>query len=278
MITIPGKIPVRIRPIFWITIAILGIGDIFSIQDLLLWIFVCFLSVLIHEYGHALTAVFFKRKASIELVGLGGIAQYEGQRLNFLQEFILILNGPLAGFLLSFLFYCIKNILPESLLGDFTGYFLYMMIYINLYLSIFNMLPVYPLDGGRLFKAVLELLFGDKGGRAAFLSSSLFGATLALWAYIQISTFTAFLLASFAYESYQAWCNETAPTTPLYPATNSLWDKVRNYAPFSGKLQPPAQFAYDSEWPSNSRIISCNYSIDADNITTIVQGVINKLS
>src|SRR6187399_803252 len=103
MITIPGKIPVHIYPIFWLLALLIGWLYSFTILGAVILGFVVFISVLVHEYGHALSALAFGQQSFIELVGLGGVTQRQGKRLSLGKEFIIILNGPLAGLALAIL-------------------------------------------------------------------------------------------------------------------------------------------------------------------------------
>src|SRR3546814_18959362 len=61
-----------------------------TVGGTLVWTVIVFLSVLIHEYGHALTAVAFGQRARIELVALGGVTQRSGTKLNLWKEFIIV--------------------------------------------------------------------------------------------------------------------------------------------------------------------------------------------
>ncbi|MBS0653626.1 MAG: stage IV sporulation protein FB, partial [Verrucomicrobia bacterium] len=56
MITIPGKIPISIYPTFWLFAALIGYMNSMSLIGTVIWIGIIFVSVLFHEFGHALTA------------------------------------------------------------------------------------------------------------------------------------------------------------------------------------------------------------------------------
>ena len=64
----------------------------------LIWVGIIFFSVVIHEFGHALTAVFFKQTARIQLIAFGGVTMFEGPKLKFWQQFIITFrkHHPLA--------------------------------------------------------------------------------------------------------------------------------------------------------------------------------------
>src|SRR3989344_6678184 len=76
MIVIPGRIPVAIHPFFWLIAGLIGWMNSHTLFGMLAWIGIILVSVLVHEFGHALTAVFFKQKTKIQLVALGGLPSF----------------------------------------------------------------------------------------------------------------------------------------------------------------------------------------------------------
>src|SRR5262245_42811358 len=100
MITISGKIPIRIHPIFWVLVVLIAWINTYNPFEILIWAVAIVFSLLIHEYGHALTATFFGQNASIDLMGFGGMTQHDGRKLPWWQDFMVVFNGPLAGFTL----------------------------------------------------------------------------------------------------------------------------------------------------------------------------------
>src|SRR5262249_30239367 len=97
MITIPGKIPIRIHPLFWLLAILIGWISSNTPIGTALWVLVILISVIVHEYGHALTAIAFGQRARIDLIVTGGLTQRSGPVLKLWKEFFVILNGPLAG-------------------------------------------------------------------------------------------------------------------------------------------------------------------------------------
>ncbi len=167
MITIPGKIPISIRPLFWLVAFFIGWMWTLSFVGALLCLLVIFISVLFHEFGHALTACAFKQRARIELAAFGGFTYREGGKLKLWKEFIVVFNGPLAGFLLfliAYFFY--QNVTLENQLLNFVVKFTFVA---NLFWTVINLLPVMPLDGGHLLSIILESIFGFKGIKAAIV-------------------------------------------------------------------------------------------------------------
>lgn len=203
MITIPGKIPIRIHPLFWMLIVAIGWINSMSLIGTAVWAAVIFVSILIHEYGHALTAMAFGQKARIDLIGMGGLTTRSGKHLKLWQEFLVVLNGPLAGISLYFLALFVKRAIetPSPLVSGA----LQIMIIVNLFWTLLNLLPIQPLDGGRLFSIILEKLFGLKGIKAAlFLSMCLAGALGMLFFYSN-DLFAGSIFMIFMFESYRGW-------------------------------------------------------------------------
>src|SRR3990172_11840545 len=97
---IPGKIPIVIRPSFWLVAALIGFLNSFSFVGTLVWIGVIFVSVIVHELGHALSALSFGLRPKIELVAFGGLTYHRGDQLAFWKQFLIVLFGPIFGFLL----------------------------------------------------------------------------------------------------------------------------------------------------------------------------------
>lgn len=115
-----------------------------------------FLSVLLHELGHALTArAYGVQTREITLWLLGGVAQLEQIPRTRGAEAVIAIAGPIVSVLLSGLFGLLRGLVPtEAAEGQFLlGY----LSFINLSLALFNLLPALPLDGGRILRSLLAL-------------------------------------------------------------------------------------------------------------------------
>lgn len=203
MIVIPGRIPIAIHPFFWILAALIGWMSAANLAGMLIWIGIIFVSVLFHEFGHALTAVAFKQKASIQLVALGGLTSFDGPKLPFWKQFIIVFNGPLFGFLL----FLAATVLLQFNLSDWPvwhGVLKWTQI-ANLFWTIANLLPVQPLDGGQLLRIVLEGLFGMKGVRASLLIGAILSALLAVVFFLIGALLGGSLFFLFAFQGFDAW-------------------------------------------------------------------------
>ncbi len=115
-----------------------------------------FFSILFHEMSHALVARHYKIKMDgITLFIFGGVAEMREEPHSPKAEFFMAVAGPVASLFLSALFFLMNRGIPtlnESSLSGLIFRYLGMM---NLILAIFNMVPAFPLDGGRIFRSIL---------------------------------------------------------------------------------------------------------------------------
>jgi len=136
-----------------------------------------FVSVLLHELGHSVVAMRYRIPVrSITLFLFGGVAQIGAEPPSAFAEFLIAIAGPLVSLTLAVLFYTVTSLVAgvEPLLG-LAKY----LAYINLALVLFNLIPGYPLDGGRVFRAIMwastgsmrraTLIAGNVGRLFAFL-------------------------------------------------------------------------------------------------------------
>lgn len=205
MITIPGRIPVRIHPFFWVLCFGIGWINSFTVQGTLIWAVVVFFSVLIHELGHAFAALAFKQRAIVNLYALGGVTERIGQPLLPWQEFMCVLCGPLAGFGIVFVAYFLKKMLVTA--SPVLQYSLEVAFVVNLVWTVLNLFPVHPLDGGKLFALILQKLFGFKGVKWSLLIGAVLGLCLALLFFVTGALFAGAIFLMLAYEGFQAWKN-----------------------------------------------------------------------
>lgn len=120
--------------------------------------------VLLHEYGHCWAA----RKLgwdvdSITLLPIGGIAKIYFKHMNPKHEIIVALAGPAVSLVLSTL--CFGGIFVGAFLDDPNLAFLFIVLFVNnTVILLFNMLPLFPSDGGRVFRAALSMMLGHVRG------------------------------------------------------------------------------------------------------------------
>ncbi len=112
-----------------------------------------FASVLFHELSHSVLAQAYKiRVVSITLFVFGGVARIGRDPSKAIQEFNIAIAGPLASFFLAGVFYSLTLFFPYSTMPGALATWLWET---NLTLGLFNLLPGFPLDGGRIFRAIV---------------------------------------------------------------------------------------------------------------------------
>lgn len=150
-------------------------------------VFLLFASVLLHELSHSLVAKAKKIKVeSITLFFFGGVASIDDEDLKPSAEFLMAVAGPIFSLLLFGIFYAIY-FLNGNLFWTAITYYLYQ---INLILALFNLVPGYPLDGGRAFRAILQAYYKDikKATRIAVIGGRSFAIFLMLFGVISIAS------------------------------------------------------------------------------------------
>ena len=174
LVTFAG-IPVRIHWTFglllgWVVIYAVSSGLSLSGSLIALAVLmVLFVCVVMHEYGHALTARRFGVETQdILLSPIGGLARLSHIPENPLKEMAIAIAGPLVNLaiasLLLLLIWTIGNESVHVFSAEFwdwdaSGSLLVLIAKVNLILMLFNLIPAFPMDGGRIFRALLCLSF-----------------------------------------------------------------------------------------------------------------------
>lgn len=145
----------------WIVWNDAGGASLWTHLALTAFLFVC---IVLHEFGHALTARHFGiQTRSITLSPLGGIAQLERMSHKPWEEFCIAIAGPMvnvviASVLSAMLFagYLVDPQVLETGVGSFLG----LLVLLNVVMVVFNMIPAFPMDGGRVLRAILANSMG----------------------------------------------------------------------------------------------------------------------
>lgn len=195
-------IPVGISPLWLLIVALItwslgagyypgeihGIAPAASYGLGLLSALLLFASILAHEFGHAIVA----RRRGVEIEGidlwlLGGVAKMSGRPHTAGDELRFALAGPAVTAVVSLLFGALALALPESAPAAVGAVIAY-QAEVNLLILGFNLVPAFPLDGGRVARAVMWLRSGDIGkatDTAAALGRAfgylLIGGGLVMW-------------------------------------------------------------------------------------------------
>lgn len=207
---------VKVHPSFLILLAIIFIPVIDQsgeeILRRLIFTFGLVLCVTLHEFGHIFMARRLGyRTGDIILNMLGGLAHVEFAKQSPKSDILVAAAGPLVNLVLGLsaaLLYFILRPAGDSLLE----YSLMAFTAINAIMMLFNLLPIFPLDGGRILRGFLTLIFGsDKGARISLVAGVVLCLPLlgyALWNAYIILTGICLLILLFSFYDWRQLSNE----------------------------------------------------------------------
>lgn len=208
------RIPVSVHPGFWL-MGVLMAARYNRIDFIVVSIACVFVSILVHELGHAVVMKSYGWAVRISLNAMGGLAipagYYSASRS---RQMWISFAGPLAGFALFGLVIAadiglvaaaqtsaqIRLLLSEHSVLTVA---LSQLEFINLYWGLVNLLPVMPLDGGRICAEYLHAPTSYKGKRITHQIGMIVGAVVALMFFQSGSLFAAILFGSLAGWNYQ---------------------------------------------------------------------------
>jgi Zn-dependent protease len=195
--------PVRVQPAFAFLLAIYALFSLQARQPiyaLVSFSVVVFVSILVHELGHALVARRYRlRVGDIVLHGMGGHVTHSPGSAS--QSLAISLAGPVAGLCLGLLVWAMVPLLPpnpivSTVVGD--------LLWVNIGWSLFNLLPMMPLDGGNALRSALQLRFSRvQSTRWAATTGLVLGVLLAI-AGLRFDMIFVLAIGGFsAYQNYQ---------------------------------------------------------------------------
>lgn len=198
-----GSIPVRVHPWFWLTALLLG-GNFKQPRVVILWILVVFVSVLVHELGHALAGIAFGLVPQIDLHGMGGTTSWiTGKRIGHGRSIVVSLAGPGLGLVLGFgLWFAERrgwsptNVNVADAVRMTEG--------VNIYWGILNLVPLLPLDGGNVMRSFLHIVTRGRGEKPARVISILVAVAGLAFALKGQQIWLGFLCGLFALRNVQA--------------------------------------------------------------------------
>ncbi|MCI0492021.1 MAG: site-2 protease family protein [Planctomycetes bacterium] len=232
--------PVRVHPFFWLITLMLAMGggsEKLDPVDAFVWVAVVFLSILVHELGHAFLQRRFGGHPRITLYGMGGLASCNDCDRSPRSQIMISLAGPVAGFLLAAAVMLLLNLTGHragfALTGDridlaalgvdsvlaprlllFNAYFeplasagmnqfVSLMLWVNVAWGIVNLLPIYPLDGGHIARELFTLHHPRRGIIQSLQLSIGAAILMAVYGLTRQSMFTVLMFGLLAYSSYQ---------------------------------------------------------------------------
>jgi Zn-dependent protease/predicted transcriptional regulator len=165
-------IPVQVHVTFFALLIWIGVsvwtseGSAAAVLSGVGFIMALFLCVLLHEFGHALTARRFGvRTRDITLLPIGGLARLERMPDKPQQELLVAVAGPAVNIVIAIGLLIVLQLLgrpfsAEAVAADASlggPAFLERLLAVNILLVLFNMLPAFPMDGGRVLRALLAM-------------------------------------------------------------------------------------------------------------------------
>lgn len=224
-------IPVRVHPLFWLVALLLGSSG--ALIEIPIWIIVIFISILIHELGHAFALRSYGLNSQIVLHFAGGLTIPEAAPWGTgwarvspspKQEIVISLAGPFTGFIFASLVMLMVVVsggtlvtskllgflpLPLTALMPFGGtvlsIFVTMLLWVNVFWGLINLLPVFPLDGGQVTRNLLIQYDPWDGVRKSLWVSVVTGGIIAVLGLIALrSVYMAVLFGFLAFQSYQS--------------------------------------------------------------------------
>ncbi|MCW5558229.1 MAG: site-2 protease family protein [Verrucomicrobiae bacterium] len=189
-------VDVQVHVTFLLLLAMVGLAEnsVGGALGGMLWYVCLFACVLLHEFGHVRTASHYGiGTRDITLLPIGGIARLERLPDNPRHELAIAIAGPLvnvalAGALAAFLWLSRQPLAPWSEAGG-SG-FAQRLLWVNVSLVVFNLLPAFPMDGGRVLRAVLAMMLKPvlatriAAGVGRFMAVVFAGVALYLQAYV----------------------------------------------------------------------------------------------
>ncbi len=224
-------IPVRVHPLFWLIAILLGSASN-SISGLLIWVIAIFISILIHELGHAFAMRRYGQGSQIILHFAGGLTVpesiswgggYANVAVTPNQQIFISLAGPFAGFLFAALILAVSKLLGGAIVPNFlfgfipfpmvtfpnssqlVNLFVINMLWVNIFWGFINLMPVHPLDGGTVSRYIFVQYDPWNGVRTSLWLSVITSAVLAIAGLVLLSSiYMAILFGLLAFQSFQA--------------------------------------------------------------------------
>ncbi|MDC0273986.1 MAG: site-2 protease family protein [Planctomycetaceae bacterium] len=207
-------IPVRIHPAFFVLCVIMGFSEGWArelqvnvLVPILLWTGVVFVSILVHELGHALMARNFGWPPNITLYHFGGLASFQPSYGYTPTRSVLIsLAGPGAGFILYGVVIAVEYLMAQQGIQQtpMMFYIFFQMKFVNLWWGLVNLLPVYPLDGGQVAQQICQRLDPYRGLANTFKLGIIVGVGVAIVAWQKTNdTYVALMFLFLAFNNYQ---------------------------------------------------------------------------
>ena len=191
-----GGIPVRVEPIFFLVMGLLGWANGHTGVLIAVFMVVGGASILVHELGHATAQRSFGGQPRITLTGFGGYTTGPVQPRG--RSLVVTLAGPAAGFLAAILGVALSQVVTSD--SDIVETALNDLVWVNVIWGVFNLLPILPLDGGH----VAADLFGIRTAQVLSVAGAVGLGVLGLYQGAPFLFLMAFLFGSQALNAMRA--------------------------------------------------------------------------
>lgn len=199
--------PVIFDPGFFILVAVLLLFNKENIPFALTIIGCILVSVMVHEFGHAVVGRIYGLQPSIRMTMLGGLTQWgveKGKNPSNFQHILITLAGPFAGFALGglVLAYCVIMQVPYSFTlapASTTD----ILLLFNFFWGLANLLPLYPLDGGQVLYYSLRSNKSLPAEQISAYTSLALGGAILIWAGLEGRLILVFILLWLLSENFQ---------------------------------------------------------------------------
>ena len=177
--------PVTVRASFLLIAALIGFTGVGEIEETIAWIVIVFVSILIHELGHAITARSYGAEVEIELNGNGGLTSWSvpDKELGPGQRALVAAAGSGVGVLFGGIVWLFDRFTGPYV--EVAGFVVSTLIAVNVLWGLLNWLPIRPLDGGHLFTSLLQKVIPTRAeviANVVFFITAAGALAWALWA------------------------------------------------------------------------------------------------
>ena len=204
-----GPVPVYVAGEAIFTLLLLWMWSDRTLPGFLILLMAFITVILIHEFGHAVVARWRGMAGvAITIAAFGGFCSYQGDRRPG-NELLISLAGPFSNFLTAGLLFALDLwLLPFSRLDPMIGGYLGAVMLWSLFLGLFNLLPIYPLDGGQATLATARMMASRESNARRFtLSLSVVTAFAVFAGYVsfvgQPTLFTILILGMLLFSAFR---------------------------------------------------------------------------
>jgi Zn-dependent protease len=225
-----GSIPVRVRGAFLLLVLVLG-AQFQRLELIAIWGGIVFVSVIVHELGHAMMGRAFGLSPVIELNGMGGLTSWTNPRnVGHWRSIAISMAGPFAGFGLG------AALLLAGRLGVHAQHPLAVFafkyaLFVNFAWGVFNLAPILPLDGGSALRSVLDIVTKGRGEKPARIVSMVMGSLFLVYAFLAGQWWLGALAAFFTWANLQAYrqVDTRSADVPLTQAIQKAYRALENH-------------------------------------------------